>query len=101
MNRDDFALKPLPFGPGALAEMVIIVGFILLMLYQAIRQGRDFQVPTRDFIAFFIVTAFIAVVGYMFAGQANEGADILIGALVAAFSAIIAMYFGGRGRGGD
>jgi nitrate reductase gamma subunit len=85
----------LPTGPGAIAGMILIVGFIGLLVYQAVRQGSTFVVPTRDFIAFFIVMAFVATVAYMFVGKPNEGADILVGALIAAFSAIVAMYFRG------
>jgi hypothetical protein len=93
---DEMALKPLPIGPAAIAGMILIVGFIMLLVYQAIRQGPAFRVPTRDFMAFLIVVAFISTIAYMFVGKVSEGGDILVGALIAAFSAIVAMYFKGQ-----
>jgi hypothetical protein len=85
----------LPLGPVTYIGALLATGFVGLIVYQAVRQGSSFQVPTRDFLAFFIIVGFMAVVAYMFVGKPNEGADILIGALIAAFSAIVAMYFRG------
>jgi hypothetical protein len=90
---DEIALKPLPYGPAAIAGMILIVGFIGLLVYQAVRQGPAFRVPTRVFMAFLIVVAFISTIAYTFVGKVSEGADILIGALIAAFSAIVTIYF--------
>jgi hypothetical protein len=90
---DDVALKPLPFGPASIVALVLVVGFLGLMTYQAVRQGSAFRVPVRDFMALVIIGAFLGALGYMFVGKVSEGGDIMIGALVAAFSAIIALYF--------
>jgi hypothetical protein len=90
---DEIALKPLPMGPLSIVGLVLVGGFVALMIYQALRQGSAFQVPTRDFMAFFIIVAFISATAYMFVAKVSEGGDILIGALIAAFSAIVAMYF--------
>jgi predicted neutral ceramidase superfamily lipid hydrolase len=97
---DDTALKPLPYGPGSIAGLILIVGFVLAVAWQAWQQGTAFEVPTRDFLAFVIIISFVLVIAYMFVGKTSEAADILIGALVAAFSAIVAMYFSRGGKGG-
>jgi hypothetical protein len=98
---DDYALKPLPYGPVALAGAFLVFGYVALIVFQAWRQGAAFVAPVRDFIALLIVVGFLSVVAYMFVGKANEGADILVGALIAAFSAIVAMYFKVGGKDGD
>jgi heme/copper-type cytochrome/quinol oxidase subunit 3 len=87
------ALKPLSFGPVTICAVLLIGGYVALLGYQAWLQGDAFRVPIRDILALVIVVAFMGVVAYMFVGKANESADILIGALIAAFSAIVAMYF--------
>jgi hypothetical protein len=90
---DDTALKPLPFGPVAIAGACVVGGYVVLVMYQAWRQGEAFRAPARDFIAILIVIGFLSVVAYMFVSTPNAATDILIGALIAAFSAIVAMYF--------
>jgi peptidoglycan/LPS O-acetylase OafA/YrhL len=90
---DDYALKPLPFGPVAIAGACVIGGYVALVMYQAWRQGDAFRAPIRDFLAILIVIGFLSVVAYMFVSTPNAAADILVGALIAAFSAIVAMYF--------
>jgi hypothetical protein len=97
MAAEDYALKPLPFGPVAIAGACVVAGYVALVVYQAWRQGSAFQAPARDFIAILIVIGFLSTVAYMFVVTPNAGADILIGALIAAFSAIVAMYFKGGG----
>jgi hypothetical protein len=90
--------KPLmPTGTASIAALLLIVGFIGLVVYQAVRQGEGFRPPVRDFLAFMIVVSFVSTIAYMFVGKVGEGADILIGALIAAFSAIVAVYFRGKG----
>lgn len=83
----------LPYGPVALTLMAIIFGFLFLSGYAAWRQGPTFQVPARDFVAMLIVVGFFSTVAYTFLGKLNEGGDILLGALIAAFSAVVALYF--------
>jgi tryptophan-rich sensory protein len=90
---DDTALKPLPYGPVAWAGVFLVAGYVVLVMYQAWRQGDTFRAPTRDFIALLIVTGFLAVLAYTFISTPSAPADVLIGALLGAFSAIIAMYF--------
>jgi peptidoglycan/LPS O-acetylase OafA/YrhL len=90
---DDYALKPLYFGPVTICAVLLIGGYVALLGYQAWMQGDDFRAPIRDILALVIVIAFMGVVAYLFVGKPNEAADILIGALIAAFSAIVAMYF--------
>jgi hypothetical protein len=92
-ESDGVALKPLSFGPVTIAAIILIGGYVALLGYQAWMQGGDFRAPIRDILALVIVVSFMGVVAYMFVGRANEAADILIGALIAAFSAIVAMYF--------
>jgi peptidoglycan/LPS O-acetylase OafA/YrhL len=93
MPADEYAIKPLAFGPVTVIALVLVGGYVLMVGYQAWRQGADFQLPVRDILALLIVTGFLAVVAYMFVSKVSEGADILIGALVAAFATIVAMYF--------
>jgi Mn2+/Fe2+ NRAMP family transporter len=93
MAIEDTALKPLPFGPVAIAGACVVAGYVALVMYQAWRQGPAFRAPIRDFIAILIVIGFLCVVAYMFVVTPNPSADILVGALIAAFSAIVAMYF--------
>ena len=92
VNGDEAHFLPVN-GPTAIAVFSLIGGFVGLLAYQAWRQGSAFVVPTRDFIAFLIVITFVLVVAYLILGRITEGTDILIGALIAAFSAIIARYF--------
>jgi hypothetical protein len=100
MTADDYALKPLPFGPVAIAGACVVAGYVILVVYQAWLQGAAFRAPARDFLAILIVIGFLSVVAYMFVITPNAGADILIGALVAAFATIVAMYFKiGKGDG--
>jgi ABC-type transport system involved in cytochrome c biogenesis permease subunit len=88
-----------PIGPVSLVALLLVVGFLVLLAYQAFRQGTSFRVPTSDFLAFFVVAAFAGTIVYMFVGnKPNEGVDIMIGALIAAFSAIIAVYFKNKGE---
>lgn len=101
MTADDYALKPLPFGPVSLAGAFLVAGYVALVCYQAWRQGDRFVAPARDFIAILIVIGFLSVVAYMFVSTPSAVADILIGALIAAFSAIVAMYFKVGGKGDD
>jgi uncharacterized BrkB/YihY/UPF0761 family membrane protein len=94
----DVALKPLAFGPTTVAVLCLVAGYIALVMYQAWRQGDAFRAPIRDFLAVLIVIGFLSVVAYMFVATPNPSADILVGALIAAFSAIVAMYFKVGGR---
>ena len=91
--NEDTALRALPIGPASLAGLMLVTGFLVAVAYNAWHQKKDFRVPTRDFLALFIVIAFISVIAYTFVGKPSEGTDILIGALVAAFSAIVTIYF--------
>jgi O-antigen/teichoic acid export membrane protein len=91
--NNDYAIKPFAFGPITVIALCIVIGFLIMVGYQAWRQVVNFQIPIRDILALLIVIGFLSVVAYMFVGTPNQGADILIGALVAAFSAIVAMYF--------
>jgi hypothetical protein len=89
-------------GPTSIAIFIVIIGFMLAIGYQAFQQGSAFIVPTRDFIALLIVITFVLVVAYLILGQITEGTDILIGALIAAFAAVVATYFNiDRGGHGD
>ena len=99
MNSAPEVLKSLPnFGFGSIAGYLLIGGFLLSLAYTAWKQGDKFKVPTRDFLAIIIVLAFVIAIGLAFTEQINEGRDILIGALIAAFSAIVAMYFKAGGE---
>jgi hypothetical protein len=94
MNVDDYALKPLPIiGPVAISGLVLIGGYVLLVVFQAWRQGDQFVLPIRDILALIIVVGFLAVIAYTFVGKASEGSDILIGTLISAFAAIVIFYF--------
>jgi uncharacterized membrane protein affecting hemolysin expression len=99
--NNDYAFKPFAFGPLPVIALCLVLSFIIMVGYQAWRQGVNFQVPTKDILAMIIVVGFLSVVAYMFVGTPNQAADILIGALVAAFSAIVAMYFHTNGKKGD
>lgn len=83
----------LPWGPVPTIAIAIIGGFLLLQVYSAWQQGPNYHVSARDFIAILIVVCFFATVAYTFLGKLNEGGDILLGALIAAFSAVVALYF--------
>ena len=89
----------LPWGPVGTMVFAILVGFIILHGWMAWQQGPNYVVPARDFIALLITVCFFAVVAYTFLGKLNEGGDILLGALIAAFSAVVALYF--RQRDGE
>ena len=93
--QNDGLINPvvLPWGPVPTIVIAIIGGFLILHGYMAWRQGPDYVVPARDFIALLITVCFFAVVAYTFLGKLNEGGDILLGALIAAFSAVVALYF--------
>jgi ABC-type Co2+ transport system permease subunit len=80
-------------GPGSIAIILIVVGFLGAVGYQAWKQGSGFTAPTRDFVAFAIVITFIVTIGYMMLDKITESMDILVGALIAAFSAVVAVYF--------
>lgn len=92
---DEKLLNPviLPWGPVSAIVIAIIGGFIILHAYMAWQQGSNYVVPARDFIALLITVCFFAVVAYTFLGKLNEGGDILLGALIAAFSAVVTLYF--------
>lgn len=98
---NDGLLNPvvLPWGPVPTIVIAIIGGFLVLQGYAAWQQGAAYQVSARDFIALLITVCFFAVVAYTFLGKLNEGGDILLGALIAAFSAVVALYF--RQKDGD
>jgi Na+/H+-translocating membrane pyrophosphatase len=81
------------WGPGWTIALVIIGSFVVLQAYIAWRQGANYHLPTRDFLALAIVMGFFAIAIYVFLGKMNEGGDILLGALIAAFAAIVSMYF--------
>ena len=92
---NDGLLNPviLPWGPVSAIVIGIVGGFIILHAWMAWQQGPNYVVPARDFIALLITVCFFAVVAYTFLGKLNEGGDILLGALIAAFSAVVALYF--------
>lgn len=92
---DEKLLNPviLPWGPVSAIVIAIVGGFIILHAYMAWQQGSNYVVPARDFIALLITVCFFAVVAYTFLGKLNEGGDILLGALIAAFSAVVTLYF--------
>jgi len=86
----------LPWGPVGTIVSAIVLGFLILTAFSAFiawRRGEPYQAPARDFIALVICVGFFAVVAYTFLGHLNEGGDILLGALIAAFSAVVALYF--------
>lgn len=83
----------LPWGPLATAGTAVIVGFLILNGYAAWQHGPGYQVPARDFIALLIVMGFFGISTYSFLGSLHESGDILLGALIAAFSAVVALYF--------
>lgn len=88
----------LPWGPFATAGTAIIIGFLLLNGYAAWQHGAGYQVPARDFLALLIIMGFFGVTTYSFLGTLHESGDIILGALIAAFSAVITLYFR---HGGD
>jgi hypothetical protein len=81
------------FGPIAVILVALTAGFVLLEAYRAWRDGDKFTVPTQDFIAFMIVAGFLGAVVYSLSGSDKPQLDIMIGALIAALSAIVAFYF--------
>jgi hypothetical protein len=81
------------FGPIAAVLLVLAIGFVALEGYRAWRMRETFTLPTRDFIAFVIVTGFLGAVTYSLSGSDKPQLDIMIGALIAALSAIVAFYF--------
>ena len=86
----------LPWGPVGAIVTAVVVGFLVLngvAAFVAWQRGEPYQAPARDFIALVICIGFFAVVAYTFLGKLNEGGDILLGALIAAFSAVVALYF--------
>lgn len=95
MNESGNLINPvtLPWGPVGTIVLAIIVGFLLLQTYAAWQRGPQYEPSARDFIALLITVCFFAVVAYTFLGKLNEGGDILLGALIAAFSAVVTLYF--------
>lgn len=95
MAEENQLLNPvvLPWGPVPTIAIAIIGGFLILNGYAAWQQGPNYEVPARDFLALLITVCFFAVVAYTFLGKLNEGGDILLGALIAAFSAVVTLYF--------
>ena len=86
----------LPWGPVGIMVSAIVVGFVILTAFSAVmawQRGEPYHAPARDFVALIIVIGFFAVVAYTFLGKLEEGGDILLGALIAAFSAVVALYF--------
>lgn len=86
----------LPWGPVGTVVAAVVIGFLVLngvAAFLSWRRGEPYQAPARDFIALVICIGFFAVVAYTFLGKLNEGGDILLGALIAAFSAVVALYF--------
>lgn len=86
----------LPWGPVGTVVAAVVIGFLVLNGVAAFvtwSRGESYQAPARDFIALVICIGFFAVVAYTFLGKLNEGGDILLGALIAAFSAVVALYF--------
>lgn len=92
---DEKLLNPvvLPWGPVPSIVIAIIGGFLILSCWTAWQQGPEYEVQARDFLALLITVCFFAVVAYTFLGKLNEGGDILLGALIAAFSAVVTLYF--------
>ena len=93
MDKDLLNPVILPWGPVSTIVIGIICGFLILSGYSAWQQGPNYVVQARDFLALLITVCFFAVVAYTFLGKLNEGGDILLGALIAAFSAVVTLYF--------
>lgn len=91
--ESELPAQPLPWGPMTIIVTIIIVAFVILVGYSAWVKKEHFELPARDFVAMLIVILFGATVFYTFYGKLNEGGDILLGALIAAFSAVVALYF--------
>jgi hypothetical protein len=85
--------RSLPFGSATLLTGILILGFVLLAAYQAWLHGPAYVLPVRDFMALMVAATFLFTIAYMIASKATEGSDIMLGALIAAFTAIIAYYF--------
>jgi drug/metabolite transporter (DMT)-like permease len=86
-------IKAIPFGSGTLIASLIVIGFIVLFGYQAWMHGPNFVVPVRDMLAVLVISMVLFTIAYMLGTRNVEGTDILLGALIAAFAAIIAFYF--------
>lgn len=93
LMENELPAQPLPWGPMTIIVTIIIAAFVLLTAYSAWVRKEKFEMPARDFVAMLIVILFGATVFYTFYGKLNEGGDILLGALIAAFSAVVALYF--------
>jgi hypothetical protein len=89
----------LPFGPGAVVLTLGLIGFVALVAYTAWRQGPAFVLPVRDYLAVLVIVMLLFAIAVSMGGQNKEATDILLGALIAAFSAIVAFYFrNGNGK---
>ena len=99
-DTSESSIVQLPYGPAAFGSILLIVGFLASIAYSAWRQGKDFVTPTRDFLAIMISLAFIYMIGYIILvkGKVPDGADILLGSLISAFAAIVALYFRSNGK---
>ncbi|HEY1881349.1 MAG TPA: hypothetical protein VGG68_15590 [Caulobacteraceae bacterium] len=88
-------LRLFAWGPVAVAALLMISAFVALEAYRAWRMGERFRLPTRDFIAILVIVCFLGAVLYELAGgaDAEKSLDLLLGALIAAASAIVAFYF--------
>jgi Ca2+/Na+ antiporter len=93
MDDTDVTFHALPLGAGAILAIIIVVGFIGLIAYQAWMHGPTFIVPVRDLIAILIIGTFLFTIAYMLGSKIPEAGDIMLGALVAGFAAIVAFYF--------
>lgn len=83
----------LPWGPFATVGTAMILGFLILNGYSAWQHGPGYHVPARDFLALIITIGFFGIATYSFLGSLHESGDIILGALIAAFSAIVTLYF--------
>lgn len=100
---DDAVIRGLPFGAGAVLALVIVVGFVALLGFQAWMHGVNFIVPVRDMLAVLVVVMLLFTLALMIGNnRMTEGGDILLGAVIAGFAAIVAFYFrlGGGGKDG-
>lgn len=85
-------------GPFAIMGLLLVAGFLGLLVYAAWRQGQGYRPPVRDFMAFAIVIGFFATMAVAFYRPLGDAGDILLGALIAAFSAVVALYFRRNGE---
>jgi hypothetical protein len=89
----------LPFGPLTIGVLLVVLGFVCLTVYLAVWRGVSLDVLVRDYLAMTVVVSFVGVLAYVLFAKTTEVVDILIGALIAAFSAVVAVYFNSNQKG--